>query len=366
MCNFSKFFIGENVFDITTSIDLSRLVPLNQEGKNSSVYSYYDQQLGKDLIVKVIDNETAYKQYGSDYKNNLFAEAKILYATKHPNIVEIQYASYDKNSVYISMPKCKNGSLDALINSRYLTVREILKYSIEFLSGLHYIHTKELVHFDIKPTNILINDNGKAVLTDFGLAKYVDKYGLASPDMMYNMHKTPEHFINSKITNKSDIYQAGVTMYRLCNGNQILKQQFDESKNWSSDVINGKFPNRKGYLPHIPLKLQRLINKAMNVNPDKRFDTVLDMINKLSEIVENLDWKYHIDNTTKFTWTKLNEKGTHEERIILTKNTHNTYDIKGQKTNLSNSVITNISKWENSNISLQNAYKLIAEIIKSC
>lgn len=142
------------MFDITTSIDLSTLEPLNKEGKNSTVYSYYDKQLGKDFIVKVISNETAYKQYGSNYIINLFEESKILYSNKHPNIVEIQNASYNNDNVYISMPKYKNGSLNTLINSKFLTVREILKYTLEFLSGLHYVHTNNLILFDIKPTNI--------------------------------------------------------------------------------------------------------------------------------------------------------------------------------------------------------------------
>lgn len=353
------------MFDITTSIDFSKLIPLNKEGRNSSVYSYYDKQLNKELIVKVIENETAYKQYGSNYRDNLFNESQILYSTKHPNIIEIQYASYDKDNVYISMPKCKNGSMDALINRRFLKVREIIKYSLEFLSGLHYIHTKNLVHFDIKPTNILINDDGKAILTDFGLSKYVDEWGLAEPDMMYNLHKTPEHFSNSKITNKSDIYQAGLTMYRFCNGNQTLINQAKVSSDWESDVLNGKFPNRKGYLPHIPLKLQKIINKSLSVNPDDRYDTVLDMINKLSEIEESLDWQYIIEAPNQYVWEKLNDNGTHKDCIQLNKNVNNTYDVNGVRVNLSNNRATKNNKWQCCNLSFINANKFIAGIIKS-
>lgn len=354
------------MFDITTSIDLTKLEPLNKEGKNSLVYSYHDKQLGKDFIVKVIENQTAYKQYGSDYINNLFTESKVLYANRHPHIVDIQYASYDEENVYISMPKYKNGSLDAIINKRYLTVREIIKFSLEFLSGLHYIHTNNLVHFDVKPTNILLNDNMKAVLTDFGLAKYVNEYGLATPDMIYNTHKPPEFFKNEKLSNKSDIYQAGVTLYRLCNGNATFKEQFYSSKNWEKDVMCGNLPNRKIYLPHIPKSLQKIINTAMEINPDKRYDTVLDMINKLSNISENLDWIFEEVGTNQFVWSRINEAGTHNDCIIMTDLGNDNYNIGAKKVNLSTNATINNNKFKHANVSLKDGNKLVADFIKQC
>lgn len=354
------------MFNITTSIDLSKLEPLNKEGKNSSVYSYHDEQLGKDFIVKQISRKKAYEQYGSDYLNNLFSESKILYSNKHPNIVEIQYASYDNENVYISMPKYKNGSLNALIGSRFLTVREIIKFSLEFLSGLHYVHTNDLIHFDIKPTNILIDDNGKAILTDFGLAKNANIYGVARPDMIYSAHRPPEHFTSAELTNKSDIYQAGITLYRLCNGNHIFRSQLEDSDNWINDVIKGKLPDRKFYLPHIPLKLQKIINKAINVDPDKRYDTVLEMINQLSNINENLDWKYTVVNDNESIWSKLNEKCTHDDCIILSKNGNDKYDVRKVKKNLKDSKITNYTLTNCKNLELLEAYKLVASIFKLC
>lgn len=354
------------MFDITASIDLSKLEPLNKEGKNSDVYSYHDDQLGKDFIVKQINKQKVYEQYGSDYLNNLFSESKILYSNKHPNIVEIQYASYDKDNVYISMPKYKNGSLNALISSKFLTVREILKISLEFLSGLHYVHTNNLIHFDIKPTNILIDDNGKAVLTDFGLAKYVNTYGIAIPDFMYSAHKPPEHFKNAELTNKSDIYQAGITLYRLCNGNNTFYNQLKESDDWVKGIIKGELPNRKFYLPHIPVKLQKIINKSINKDPDKRYDSILEMINQLSIINEYLDWRYVILNDNEFVWSKMNDNGTHLDCIKISKNDHNKYDVKKEKKNIEkNSTIC--SKLSNcKNLELSEAYKLVADTIKTC
>lgn len=66
----------------------------------------------------------------------------MLYATEHPNIMGVKYATQDEHYIYISMDFYKNGSLNSLLQKRFLTVREIIKYSLEFLSGLHFMHTK--------------------------------------------------------------------------------------------------------------------------------------------------------------------------------------------------------------------------------
>lgn len=250
------------------------------EGENSVVYKAFDPQLNVYLVVKKIRKSKL-------EESNYFNESRILYECKHPNIMEIRYASEDDNAVYFSMPICKNGSLNNIIEKKYLTVKEIIKYSLEFLLGIHYIHTKGLIHFDIKPTNILIDDNNKAIVTDFGLARYTDFYGFAIPNETYYSHQPPEGFTYLAYTNKSDIYQAGVTMYRMCTCNKMFNLMFNDLTNkgkLKNAIENGKFPDRNFYLPHIPLQLEKIINKAMSVDVDKRYNTILDMINDIAKI----------------------------------------------------------------------------------
>jgi serine/threonine protein kinase len=185
------------------------------------------------------------------------------------------------------MPFYKKGSLKTLIDSRFLTVREIIRYAVQFLSGLHNIHVKKLIHFDIKPDNILISDSDEALVTDFGLAKNMNTLGFSTPQQVYPRQFPPELFTQTHHSMLFDIYNAGLTLYRMSNGNQFYydqMQKYSTQAQYISAIQNGNFPNRTSYQPHIPKNLRKVINKAISVNQTDRYQTVLELINELSPI----------------------------------------------------------------------------------
>lgn len=275
--------------DTTSFIKFTKVRDIgNQEGKNSDVFLAKDNQLDCELVIKRIKKE---KFNPEEY----FSEAKMIYENKHPHIVEIQYASQDDEYIYMAMPYYKNGSLNSLAHKRFLSVRETIKYSLELLSAVNCIHSKGLIHLDIKPTNILLDETGKALLTDFGLSRYLDENGMAEQNINYTIHSDPEYLQNSGRSIQSDIYQIGLTMYRLCNGVDILSQQLAELKiqtreDFEDSVLNGRFPKRDYYLPHIPKKIRKIINKALMINPEERYKNIVEMMNDLSVVDDNLDW----------------------------------------------------------------------------
>lgn len=315
----------------------------NDEGKNSCVFLAKDKQLDGDLIIKQMDKE-------SFKADEYFLEAKMLYANKHPNIVEIQYASQDDDNIYLAMPYYKNGSLNSLAMNRFLSVRDIIRYSLDVLSAVNYIHSKGLLHLDIKPTNILIDESGKALLTDFGLSKYMDENGIAKQQYNYCLHTEPEFYKNEGRTVQSDIYQIGLTMYRLCNGINILNNQCSNmhimtTNDLEKKVITGKFPNRKYFLPHIPEKLQKVILKALQVNLKQRYDNVITMINDLCVIDNNLDWIFTGDNGHPY----IKQNGTYLYEIYVNNNNiicSRTRNDSGRKTNISKHCYENLEDEE--------------------
>lgn len=253
------------------------------EGKNSQVFRATDPQLNQQLVVKIIPKKDFLEQ------NQYFQEAQMLYMVKHPNIMEIQYASSDDENIYFSMPFYENGSLDKEMNTRQLSLKEIIKYSLDFLTGLHYIHVKGLLHLDIKPTNLLINNSNKLVITDFGLSKYIDEHGFAEQNVFYSSHRPPETLKSNIVSIESDIYQAGLTLYRMCNEKDCLKNQFKELNIKNKDefvdiILNSKFPDRKKYLNNIPKSFIKIINKAMSVESTDRYSSALDMMNDISKL----------------------------------------------------------------------------------
>lgn len=293
----------------SAELNFETIKEIGQEGKNSQVFLAHDKQLDGEIVVKKIEKNKIVNP------SNYYEEAKKLYASSHSNVVKVNYGCSDAEHIYIAMPFYRNGSLKSIIASRNLTLREIIRYSIQFLSGLHHIHSKGLIHFDVKPDNILISDNNEAHISDFGLAKAMNMFGFASPEQFYGKQLPPETFKSSEKTIHFDIYLAGLTIYRLVNGESHFEQQlaiFKSQDEYIEAVKNGNFPDRTTYLPHIPLKLQRIINRALSVNIEDRHKSVLELINDLSDIDENLDWIYTEMKPIK-EWARNN--GTHTYRI---------------------------------------------------
>jgi eukaryotic-like serine/threonine-protein kinase len=338
-----------------------QFVPIREigvEGRNSKVYVVLDPQLNSELVIKKI--EKAKIKY-----DEFFKEAHILYNFPHPHITEVNYGTQDRDFVYISMPHYQKGSINTLMSQRFLTVREIVKYSLDFLLGLHYIHTKNLIHFDVKPTNILINDSDRAMLTDFGLAKFVDEDRMATADMFYLPIEPPESFVTDDLTAHSDIYQAGVTMYRMCNGNQYFHTNYQELvrqgvKNQA--IEGGNFPNRNFYLPHIPVQLRRVINNMMEVDPDNRPNTALEVIKSLAKIDKNLDWQYTLDTIMGTEVWTLDK----ENAIFSITLSRNDWSIIGKKYTKSSQRTTNVrALTDNTSNSEREAYTKIANMIRN-
>lgn len=293
-------------------------------GGQANVFNAIDHQLNANIVIKKIP-----KSNFTDI-NRFFEESRKLYLSRHHNVVDIMYGCQDMTYVYLAMPLYRNGSLKSIIDTRYLTEREIIRYSLQFLSGLNNIHSKGLLHYDIKPENILIDDSNKALISDFGLAEYMGAYGFANLSGTTEELAPPE-FFNQPIHNlKFDIYQAGLTLYRICNGDLIFLDQLSKSfvsrgisnpTNFINKVQRGNFPDRSFFLPHISEPLRRIIRKALKPDPSERYNSVIEILNSLSKIENSNDWHYSIVTDLE-TWQKTNYSVTCE----LNK-AHNNYEV---------------------------------------
>ncbi len=277
-------------------VSFRKISEIGQEGKNSKVYRIHDRNMDAELVIKEVEKKSG------DFSPDYFEEAQILYKSSHPNVVQVSYVCEDDNNVYIATPYYKNGSLKSLMATRFLTVREIIRYSSQFLSGLQNIHSKKLIHFDIKPDNVLLSDRNEALLSDFGQAKPINLHGLAQQSRLYQKQYPPEVFGNSSHTydNRFDIYQVGLTMYRMCIGDVAFNEQLSRYTTWEGfggDVRNGKFPDRKAYPLHIPKKLQTVINKCLKPDPGQRYGSPIEVVNALADIDGSiLDWQYTLED----------------------------------------------------------------------
>lgn len=312
---------------------------IGQHGRNSKVFLAHDKNLNATIVIKKI------KKSSFNDPSSYFEEARALYKSNHPYVVKVLYACEDlatqeDPSLYIAMPFYKNKSLKDLLNEKKLTVREIIKYSTEFLSGLNHIHMNKFIHFDIKPDNIMLSDRMECLISDFGLTKPVDELGLAEPNMLYIKRCPPEYF-QVKIAQAKgevdkiefdrlfDIYQVGLTLYCMCCGdNKVLDDQLDNNNIYElSELYEAmrakKYPDLSLLPEHIPQKLKKIIQKCTSFDPNDRFVSAIDIINSFADIDVNcVDWEYSVNDNNK-QWTKQDSSG----------NIHNLYvDDSGKST----------------------------------
>lgn len=284
---------------------------IGQDGKNSTAHVVEDVQLGAEIVMKTLEKAKL------DSADEYFAEARALYATAHQNVVPVLYSCENEDHVYIALPFYKNGSLKALMMTRNLTVREIVRTSCQLLSGLHNIHSKGLIHFDIKPDNILLSERGEALLSDFGLAKQMYA-GDAWQDKFYMPIAPPERVAGPPFNLQHDIYQFGLTLYRMCCGESTVRDQFDDfggdRANFVTALENGTYPNRSMFLEHIPNRLKSVVIRCLKPNPNDRYSSALAAANELAKVEDCFDWEFEADDGIK-KWSRT-EKGAVKSFVV--------------------------------------------------
>lgn len=215
---------------------------------------------------------------------NLHQEAQTLKLSEHANIVRVnETGTLSDGRVYVSMEYLPRGSVEDEASGDILGLPRAKQLMVDVLRGLAYAHRQSIVHRDIKPANIMIGNAGEGKLSDFGLAVP----DIASVDAsqfkqyQYRLHLAPEVRKMKDYTIVSDIYACGVTLYRLINGDTYLPAI--DLAEATRRARRGEFPPRDHYRYFIPTSLRRLINRAININPDHRYQSADDMRHALEQ-----------------------------------------------------------------------------------
>lgn len=319
---------------VSTKLDLTLGDAIGaDEGRNSVVCHAFDPQLDAELVVKRVSKLDLADV--SEY----YAEAKKVYDARHPNVVDVRYACEDADYIYLAMPFYSGGSLHSLAKRSSLTNRDVIRFGLDFLQGLHHVHGRGLVHFDVKPSNILIDGSGKAALADFGISKHLSPSGLAKVDRLYFLHLPPEYLLSQELSQAADIYQTGLTLYRLLVGVASLEEQSAGKSQAAllAGIESGEFPNRQAFPLHVPNSLGEVVKTALAVDPADRQKSVLHLIASLASVEQHLDW-IHAPATGVGTETwQLTRDGQVREVVLIPQNS--TWAVSSTKTNIANGVV---------------------------
>jgi serine/threonine protein kinase len=235
--------------------------------------------------------------------DNFYLEAQILQAVEHTNVVRVyDTGNTDDGRVYVSMEYLSKGSLEDETKGAFVHLSRAKRVMIDVLRGLEHAHASGLIHRDIKPANILVGRNGEGKLSDFGLAIPADTDFKTTKlrDYAYVLHMAPEVHQNRDYSILSDIYAAGVTLYRLVNGDSYLPPLGVNDVEAMS--IQGAFPDRSHYREFATRPIKTIINRAMHVDPTRRFPSAQSMRRSLESVVVEMNWNER-RTSRGFEWT---------------------------------------------------------------
>ena len=254
-------------------------------GGMADVYRAKDHVLERDVAVKILKPEFAEdKTFVSKFRQ----EAQAAAGLEHPNIVNIYDVGFENNLYYIVMEYVQGITLKTYISKKgRLNYKEVLSIAIQVARGIEAAHNKGIIHRDIKPQNIIISNEGKVKVTDFGIAKAATSKTM-STDAMGSVHYiSPEQARNGYVTKQSDIYSLGIVMYEMVTG----KVPFDGETAVSIAIqhLQGHMTKPSELVDDVPVSLEHIIEKATQKSPERRYPTMGDLLVDLKKALINPD-----------------------------------------------------------------------------
>ncbi len=252
-------------------------------GGMSTVYRAKDTRLKRYVAIKVLKTE-----YSNDanFVAKFRVEAQASAGLTHPNIVSVYDVCEDNGRNFIVMELVEGITLKEYIalNGR-LSMDQAIDFSIQIASGLEAAHDHHVIHRDIKPQNIIVSKTGILKITDFGIAKAATSNTMSTAGMGSVHYISPEQARGGYSDERSDIYSLGITMYEMITG----RVPFEGDTNVAIALMhiqNDIVPPRKLY-PDIFSSLEKVVLKATQKKPEKRYFTTHSLINDLKRVKNN-------------------------------------------------------------------------------
>jgi eukaryotic-like serine/threonine-protein kinase len=277
---FNDPFIGQKLGDYVIETLLG-------QGGMARVYRAVDPNLNRVVAIKVIDPGVA---EDPEYTRRFKREAQAVAKLSHPNIVSIYQFGLSGKVYFMAMAFIDGVDLDWLIadyarENRVMGYNDLLRIVGQVASALDYAHSQGVIHRDIKPGNIMVDNRGRSFLTDFGLVR-----DLAIPTLgeIFGSPKyiSPEQAINSaNAVPQSDLYSLGVVLYEIVTG-RVPFNAGHPNDIALMHVQNDPPPPRR-FNPDLPPAIEAVILKLLEKAPSNRYASGAEMFSALRQAVKS-------------------------------------------------------------------------------
>jgi eukaryotic-like serine/threonine-protein kinase len=252
-------------------------------GGMSTVYRALDEVLQRQVAIKLMNREVA---TDSDQLERFRREARAVAQLNHPHIVGVIDAGEDENRPYIVFEYVEGETLkDRIRRMGRLPIAEAVAYAIEIARALGAAHARHIVHRDVKPQNVLLDEEGSAKVTDFGIARTLDEEGLTADGRVLGTtdYVSPEQALGHHVTGQSDLYSLGIVLYEMLTGEVPFKGETQVAV--AMKHVREALPDVQSKRPEVSAALAAVVDNATAKRQEDRYANDAELIADLEDVL---------------------------------------------------------------------------------
>src|ERR687884_1137028 len=238
----------------------------------SSVFKAHDRLLERNVALKVLhEHYTEDDQYVERFRR----EARAVAQLSHPNIVTVIDRGEDGGRQFIVFELVEGRTLKEVLDEEgRLPVRHALEIALQVARGLAFAHEQGLVHRDVKPQNVILNGDGRAKVTDFGIARSLDVKGVTQTGTVLGTSNyiSPEQAQGGEVDGATDVYSLGVVLYELLTGDVPFAGESFVAV--AMRHVTEPAPSVLDRRPDVPARVAHAVDRALEKDPASRFPTM--------------------------------------------------------------------------------------------
>ena len=252
-------------------------------GGMSTVYRAFDTVLERQVAIKLMHREIA---SDSDQLERFRREARAVAQLNHPHIVGVIDAGEDENMPYIVFEFVAGETLkDRIRRAGRLPIGEAVAYAIEIARALGAAHDRRIVHRDVKPQNVMIDEEGAARVTDFGIARTLTEEGLTADGRVLGTtdYVSPEQALGQPVGPSSDLYSLGVVLFEMLTGDVPFHGENQVAV--AMKHVRDELPDVQLRRPEVSSALAAVVDKATTKDVERRYADSRELIDDLEDVL---------------------------------------------------------------------------------
>jgi predicted Ser/Thr protein kinase len=255
-------------------------------GGMSSVYRAHDTLLERDVALKILHE---HHHEDEEYVERFRREARAVARLSHPNIVTVIDRGEDGGRQFIVFEHVDGQTLKDVLDAGPVDVRRALEVTIAVARGLAFAHDHGIVHRDVKPQNVLLNEDGEAKVTDFGIARSLDVEGVTESGAVLGTSNyiAPEQATGQPVNAQTDVYSLGVVLFELLTGD--VPYQGESFVAVAMQHVHEPAPRVLDRRSEVPARIALAVDRALEKDPADRFGSMDEFADELEACLRELD-----------------------------------------------------------------------------